>query len=105
MAVRVTNTTKSNYSIEKETQFADFSVFIPEQSKFIEPVVTTILTMILEGNPDLITYPNEVPRMVKPEQQNYSFRFPIPEEPGKIVDHASKQTRILKELHNPTEKE
>ena len=56
IAVRVTNTTESPYTINKNTQIAEFSVLTPEQSKFIKPVDTAILSMILEGDPDLVTY-------------------------------------------------
>ena len=43
MAVKVTNTTESPYTINKNTQIADFSVVTPEQSKCIKPVDTAIL--------------------------------------------------------------
>ena len=59
-AVRITNTTESPYSIKKNTQIAEFSVVIPEQTKFITPVDTAILSMIPEGDPDLTTYLNEL---------------------------------------------
>ena len=55
IAVRVTNTTESPYSIKKHTQTADFSVVTPKQSKFLEPVDTPLLNMIPEGDPDLTT--------------------------------------------------
>ena len=60
IAVRVTNTTESNYTINKNTQIAEFSVVTPEQSKIIKPVDMAILSMIPEGDPDLITYPTEL---------------------------------------------
>ena len=55
IAVRVTNTTESPYTISKNTQYADFTVFTPEQSRFIKPVDTAILSMVPEDEPDLIT--------------------------------------------------
>ena len=60
IAVRVTNTTESPYTINKNTQIAEFSVLTPEQSKFIKPVDTAILSMIPEGDPDLVTYMTEL---------------------------------------------
>ena len=69
IAVRVTNTTESHYTINKNTQIAEFSVVTPEQSKFIKPVDMTILCMIPEGDPDLITYLTELLRTNKPDQQ------------------------------------
>ena len=66
IAVRVTNTTESPYTINKNTQIAEFSVVTPEQSKFIKPVDMAILSMIPEGDPDLITYLTELLRTSSP---------------------------------------
>ena len=60
IAVRVTNTTESPYTINKNIQIAEFSVVTPEQSKFIKPVDTAILSMIPEGDPNLVTYLTEL---------------------------------------------
>ena len=49
IAVRVTSTTESPYTINKNTQIAEFSVLTPEQSKFNKTVDTVILSMIPEG--------------------------------------------------------
>ena len=97
-AVRVTNTTESPYTVNKNTQIAKFSVVTPEQSKFIKPVDTAILSMIPEGDPNLVTYLTELLRTNKPEQQNNTFWFPTPENPGNTADHTPIQTRILTEL-------
>ena len=98
VAVRVTNTTESPCTINKNTQIADFFVVTPEQSKFIKPVDTALLSMVPEGDPDLIIYLTELLRTIKPDQQNNTFWFPTPENPGNIKYHNPIQTRILKEL-------
>ena len=59
VAVRVTNTMESLYTINKNREIADFSVVTPEQSKFFKPVDTAILSKIPEGEGDLITYLTE----------------------------------------------
>ena len=82
VAVRVTNTKESPYTNNKNLQIAEFSVVTPEQSKFIKPVDTAILSMISEGDPDLITYLTELLRNKKPDQQTNTFWFPLPENPG-----------------------
>ena len=97
-AVRVTNTTESPYTINKNAQIAEFSVVTPEQSKFIKPVDTAILSMIPEGDPDLITYITELLRTIKPDQQKNTFWFPTPENPGNTHDHTPIQKRILTEI-------
>ena len=83
---------------KKNTQIAEFSLVTPEPSKFIWPVDTEILSMIPEGDPDLTTYPSQLLRTNKPEQQSNTFWFPTPENPGETEDHTPIQTRILKEL-------
>ena len=109
IAVRVTNTTEPPYTFNKNTQIAEFSVVTPEQSKFIKPVDMATLSMIPEGDPDLITYLTELLRTNKPDQQTNTFWFPTPENPGNTEQPTPIQTRILKELrelqleekHNP----
>ena len=96
--VRVTNTTEAAYSIKKGIQIAEFSVVIPEQYKFVKPVDTAILSMILEGDLDLNTYLSKLLRANKPEQQNNTFWFPKPKKFGRTEDHTPKQTQILREL-------
>ena len=105
IAVRVTNTTESPYHIKKHTQLAEFSVVTPEQSKHIKPVDMAILSMIPQDDPDLTAYLNELLRTSKPEQQDNTFWFPTPENPGKPEDHTPIQTRILKDLNELKDKE
>ena len=61
--------------------------------------------MIPQGDPDLTAYLNEPLRKNKPEQQNNSFWFLTPENPGKPEEHTPIQTRIIKELIERKEKE
>ena len=96
-AVRVTNTTESPNTINKNTQIAEFSVLIPEKSKIIKPVDTAILSMISEGDPDLVTYLIELLGTNKTDQQNNTFWFPTLENPGNTEDQTPIQTRILTE--------
>ena len=81
-AVRITNTTESPYLIKKHKQIAEFSAVTPEQSKHIKPVDMSILSTIPQGDPDLTAYLIELLRTNKPEQQNNTFWFPTPENPG-----------------------
>ena len=63
------------------TQIAEFPVVTPEQSKHIKPVDMTILSMIPLEDPDLAAYLNELLKMSRPEQLNYTFWFLTPENP------------------------
>ena len=105
IAVRVTNTTESPYTINKNTQIAEFSVLTPEQSKFIKPVDTAILSMIPEGDPDLVTYLTELLRTNKLDQPNNTFWFPTPKNSGNTENHTPIQRRILTELREQQRKE
>ena len=57
-----------------------------------------ILSMIPEGDPNLVTYLTELLRTKKPDQQNNVFWFPTPENPGNTENHTPIQTRILTEV-------
>ena len=105
IAVRVTNRTETPYTINGNTQIAEVSVVTPEQSKFIKPVDMAILSMIPQGDPDLITYLTELLRTNKQHQQTNIFWFPTPKNPGNTAEHTPIQTRILKELRQLQEKE
>ena len=63
IAVRVTNTTESPYTINKDTQIAEFSVVTLEQSEFTKSLDTATPSMIPEGDPDLITYFTKLERI------------------------------------------
>ena len=105
IAVRVTITAESPYLIKKHTKIAEFSVVTPEQSKHNKSVDMAILSMIPQGDPDLTAYSNELLRTNKPEEQDNTFCFPTPGNPGKSEDHTPIQTRILKELNELKNKE
>ena len=105
IAVKVTDTTESPYTIRKNVQIAEFSVVSPEQPRCIRSVDMAILNMSPEGYLDLTTYLNELLRPNKPEQQNNTIWFPRPENPGKNEDHIPIQTRILKEMDESEDKE
>ena len=105
IAVRVTNTTESPYLTKKHTEIAEFSVVTPEQSKHIKPVEISTLSMIPQDDPALTAYLNELLRTSKREQQDNTFWFPTPENPGKPEDHTPIQTRILNELKELKNKE
>ena len=104
VAVRVTNTTESPYTILKKIQSAQFSVVIPEQSKFMKQVETAIPCMILEGDPDLRMYLNEILRTNKQNSRETHSVVP-PETLGKTGDHTPIQIRILNELYELKAKE
>ena len=77
----------------------------PEKSKHIKPVDMAILSMIPQGDPELTAYLNELLRTNKPEQQDNTFWFPTPENPGKPEDHTPIQTRLLNALNEHKDKE
>ena len=105
IAVRVTKTTESPYLNKKHTEIAEFSMVTKEQSKHIKPEDMAILSMFPQDDPALTAYLNELLRTSKPEQQDNTFWFPIPENPGKPKYHTPIQTRVLNELNELKDKE
>ena len=79
IAVRVANTMESRFLIKNNTQIAEFSVVTLEQPKHIKPVDMAIVSLISQGDPDVTAFLNEFLRTNKPQQQNNTFCFPIPE--------------------------
>ena len=61
--------------------------------------------MIPQDDPDLTAYLNELLRTSKTAQQDNTFWFPTPENPGKTENHTPIQTRILNELNELKDKE
>ena len=61
--------------------------------------------MIPQDDPDLTAYLNELLRTSRLEQQDNTFLFPTPENPGNPEGHTPIQTRILKELSELKDKE
>ena len=105
IAVRVINTTESPYTINKNTQIAEFSVVTPGQSKFIKPVDMAILSMIPKGDPDLITYLTELLRTKRPVQETILSGFRHPEKPSNTEDYTPIQTRTLRKLRELQQKQ
>ena len=105
IAVRVTNTTESPYLIKRHTQIAEFPEVTPEQPQHIKPVDMAILSINPQGDLDLTAYLNELLRTNKPAQQNNTFCFLTPENPGKPEDHTPIEARILKALNELNDNE
>ena len=89
---------ESSYLIMKDSQSAEFSVVIPEQSKSIKPVHYAFFSIIPDDDPDLTTYLHEVLKTNKPEQHNNTFLFPTPQNLGQTENDARLHTRFLREL-------
>ena len=77
VATRVKNATVSPYTIKKDINFG----FLSGESGVIQVHQTSrngIFSMIWEGDPDLVTYLNELVRTKNSEKQNNKFWFPLP---------------------------
>ena len=66
---------------------------------------TAILSIILEGDPDVTTYLNKILRTNKLEQQKFTFWFPTPKKPWKIEHQTPKQTWNFRKIFEVKEKE
>ena len=83
---------ESPYMLERDGQIAEFSLVIPEQSKFVKTLNTATLSFTPNSDPHLITYLNGLFRTNQPEQQKITFWFRTPKSPGKTEDFTLKQT-------------
>ena len=92
-AVSVASTTKLRSTIKRNTKTPKFPVVTPDQSKFIELIVSPTLSMIEEGNPNLTISLNGFIHKNKPGQRNGFFWFLT-----KIEDQTPIQTPILIEF-------
>ena len=101
-AVTVTSTTELSYAIKTNTQTTELAVVTPEQSKFIELVVSAILSMIQEGNRSLTLSLNGFIHRNKLGKQSVFLRFLT-----KIEDQTPIQTPMFIEFYelNEIEKE
>ena len=71
IAVRLTKATETPYLLKENTQFIEFFVITPGQSKFIKLGDSATLSIIPDVDPNLTTFSNKLLRTNKPEQQRH----------------------------------
>ena len=87
------------YTLKKRTQFANFSILTPEQTKHIRPVnATSVRHLLNNSHDDAIHYINSLLKTSKTDEVNETYWFPTPQNPGNEKDHTPIQTRLLNEL-------
>ena len=68
------------------------SVVTLERPNFVNPAGMEVISMVAEGDLDLITYLNDLRGTIKPVHQKNTFGFPTPKNPDKV--RIAPQSRI-----------
>ena len=103
-AIKVANTTDFPYTIAADTKIAELQILKPEETKMIRPVDIAALNLLTEHD-DVVTYINALMQVERPDDNEETFWFPTPENPGYEPEHSPIQRRILKELRELAELE
>ena len=103
-AIKVANTTDFPYTIAADTKIAELQILKPEETKMIRPVDIAALNLLTEHD-DVVTYINALMQVERPDDNEETFWFPTPENPGIEPEHSPIQRRILKELRELAELE
>ena len=96
---QVINFSDMPYTLPVETHMADFRVLTPEQIKHIKPVDSSTLTFMMHQhieNTDL--YLNQLMKTNHSSDEQETYWFPTPEQPGDPKTYTPIQKRIYDEL-------
>ena len=88
------------YTITCDTHLAEFKILTPEQNKHIQPVDPAMLSFMKQHEDTTEIYINEhlkVPSQ-NPEQEQESYWYPTPEDPGDPTTYTPIQQRIYTDL-------
>ena len=97
--VQISNFLDHPYTLKKETHIANFSILTPEQTKHIRPVNPTSVQHLLHNSHEhALHYINSLLKTSKNDENNDTYCFPTPQNPGNEKEHTPIQTRILNEL-------
>ena len=94
------------YTLSVDTHLADFRVLTPEQIKHIKPVDPSTLTFMMHQhmeNTDL--YLNQLMKTHQSSDEQETYWFPTPEQPGDPNTYTPIQQRIFDELTEPKQLE
>ena len=87
------------YTLPVDTHMADFRVLTPEQIKHIKPVDPSTHTFMMHQhieNTDL--YLNQLMKTNQSSDEQETYWFPTPEQPGDLTTYTPIQQRIFDEL-------
>ena len=99
MGYQVINFSDMPYTLPVDTHMADFRVLTPEQIKHIKPVDPSTLTFMMHQhteNTDL--YLNQLLKTNQSSDEQETYWFPTPEQPGDPETYTPIQKRIYDEL-------
>ena len=86
------------YTIPLDTHLADFKILTPEQIKYIQPMDPALLSFMIQHEDTSEYYLNELLKVPPQNQEQETYWFPTPEEPGDPTKHTPIQQRINDKL-------
>ena len=86
------------YTIPLDTHIADFKKLTPEQIKYIQPVDPALLKFVILHVDTSEIYLNELLKVPSQNQEQETYWFPTPEEPGDPTTYTAIKQRIYDEL-------
>ena len=95
---QINNFSELPYTIPLDTHLADFKILTPEQIKYIQPVDPTILSFMMQHDDTSEIYLHELLKVPPHNQEQETYWFPTPEEPGDPTTYTPIQQRIYDEL-------
>ena len=95
---KIINFSELPYTFPLDTHLADFKILAPEQVKYIQPVDPALLSFMIKHEDTSEIYLNELLKVPPQNQEQKTYWFPTPEEPGDPTTNTPIQQRIYDEL-------
>ena len=95
---QIINFSELPYTIPVDTHLADFKILTPEQIKYIQPVDPTLLSFMMQHDDTSEIYLHELLKVPPQNQEQETYWFPTPEEPGDPTTYTQFQQRVNDEL-------
>ena len=95
---QIINFSELPYTIPIDTHLAAFKILTPEQIKYIQPVGPALLSFMIQHDDTSEVFLNELLKVPPQTQEQETYWFPTPEEPGDPTTYTPIQQRIYDEL-------
>ena len=98
IGIQIINFSELPHTITLDTHLADFKILTPEQIKHIQPVDPALLSFIIQQDETTEVYINELLKVPQQNEEQETYWFPTPEDPGDPTTYTPIQQRIYDEL-------
>ena len=98
IGIQIINFSELQHTITLDTHLADFKILTPEQIKHMQPVDPALLSFMIQQDETTEVYINELLKVPQPNEEQETYWFPTPEDPGDPTTYTPIQQRIYDEL-------